>query len=180
MMTRPPATPAESAMVRDAQAALAAWLDASREPNLSTLPGPAEACDDAMPSFPSPLLAHHVPGTAELRGDTVVARAMVTTVAEQDVDRRSEGRFVARQRVRTDLLEWDVVPTDAGWAVCNGLRFGYRGADSLTRWMPEGASLATARALADSIARAYAEVNAGAATGPATPPATGSHAGAGR
>jgi hypothetical protein len=72
-------------------------------------------------------------------------------VAEQDVDRRVPNGFVARQRVRTDVLEWDVIPTDDGWQVCNGIRFGYRGADSLTRWLPEGASILTARVLADSV-----------------------------
>jgi len=89
----------------------------------------------------------------ELRGDTIVGRAEVVTVAEQDLDRRATDRFVARERVRTDVLEWDVLSVDADhWVVCNGLRFGYRGVDSLTTWRPEGASYTTARRLADSIA----------------------------
>jgi hypothetical protein len=88
----------------------------------------------------------------ETRGDTLVGRAEVVTVAEQDVDRRAVDRFVARQRVRSDVLEWDVLPNDDGrWVVCNGLRFGYRGTDSLTTWRPDGASYATARELADSV-----------------------------
>jgi hypothetical protein len=94
----------------------------------------------------------------------VVARASVTTVAEQDVDRRSFERFVARQRVRTDVLEWDVIPTGEGWQVCNGIRFGYRGADSLTSWLPAGTSIATARALADSV-RASSGASRGARQG---------------
>ncbi len=92
--------------------------------------------------------------STEIRGDTVVARVVVTTVAEQDIDRRAQDRFVARTRVRTDVLEWDVVPADDGWMVCNGIRFGYRGADSLTRWIPEGSSYARAKALADSVRKA--------------------------
>lgn len=92
---------------------------------------------------------------SDLRGDTVVARVSVTTVAEQDVDRRAQDRLVARVRVRSDVREWDVVPTDDGWMVCNGIRFGYRGADSLTRWTPEGSSYTRARELADSIRQAH-------------------------
>ena len=92
-----------------------------------------------------------LPATA--RADTVVGRAVVTTVAEQDVDRRHPGYFVARVRVRSDTLEWDVLRTNAGdWVVCNGLRFGLDAPDSLTTWRPDGASAAAARALADSIA----------------------------
>lgn len=51
-------------------------------------------------------------------------------------------------------LERDVRRTDDGWMVCNGIRFGYRGADSLTRWIPEGSSYARAWALADSVRKA--------------------------
>ena len=51
-----------------------------------------------------------------------------------------------------------LIPVDEHrWVVCNGLRFGYRGADSLTSWRPEGSSYATARALADSIHAARPE-----------------------
>jgi len=90
------------------------------------------------------------PGT---RGDTVVGRAVVTTVAERDVDRRHPGHFVARLRVRSDPLEWDVLRSETGrWAVCNGLSFGHTAPDSLVTWRPDGASRAAARALADSIA----------------------------
>jgi hypothetical protein len=88
------------------------------------------------------------------RGDTVVGRAVVTTVADQDNDRIHPGYFVARLRVRSDTLEWDVLRTESGdWVVCNGLRFGLTAPDSLTAWRPAGASAATARALADSLGR---------------------------
>jgi len=145
-----PATPEDSAHTRAAGEALVAWLDAAVERSDSVPTYDVSGCDDPS-AFPSRLLAHYVLKESRLRGDTVVARASVTTVAEQDVDRRSFERFVARQRVRTDLLEWDVIPTGDGWQVCNGIRFGYRGADSLTSWLPEGTSIATARALADSV-----------------------------
>jgi len=86
------------------------------------------------------------------RADTVVARAVVTTVAEQDVDRVHPGHFVARMRVRQDTLEWDILRSRSGDSVvCNGLRFGLTAPDSLTTWRPAGASAAAARALADSI-----------------------------
>lgn len=150
MAFKAPQTAQDSAHAHAAVGALVAWLDASVE-RTDTVPAyDVAGCDEAS-AFPSPLLARYEVMETRLRGDTVVARASVTTVAEQDVDRRSFERFVARQRVRTDVLEWDVIPTGDGWQVCNGIRFGYRGADSLTRWLPEGASIVTARALADSV-----------------------------
>jgi len=90
---------------------------------------------------------------ATTRADTVVGRALVTTVAEQDMDRQHPGWFVARLRVRSDTLEWDLLRAESGeWVVCNGLRFGLAAPDSLTSWRPAGASAASARALADSLA----------------------------
>jgi len=60
---------------------------------------------------------------------------------------------VARLRVRSDTLEWDLLRAESGeWVVCNGLRFGLAAPDSLTSWRPAGASAASARALADSLA----------------------------
>jgi hypothetical protein len=151
-------TTIDSAAVRSAEAALRSFLNASREGS-STHDSLAllTACDDGgnMPYFPTTLLAGYSLLPFDMHGDTVVARASVVTVAEQDVDRRTS-QFTARQRVREDVLEWDVIPTDepGHWIVCNGLRFGYLGADSLTTWRPEGASYQSARALVDSIVRA--------------------------
>ena len=149
----------DSAAVKSAEASLRSFFNASREgsathDSLQTL----TACgdDDGGSSyFPTTLLASYSLLPFDMRGDTVVARASVVTVAEQDVDRRTS-RFTARQRVREDVLEWDVIPTDepGHWVVCNGLRFGYLGADSLTTWRPDGASYRTARALVDSIVKA--------------------------
>ena len=146
---------ASEAELRDAGSALAAYLDASREGSVSaaaldTLAG----CGAERGGYlPSALLAAYTVLPPSGGGDTLVARAVVVTVAEQDADRRLAGRFVARQRVRADTLEWDLVRSGPGasWRVCNGLQFGYVGADSLTTWRPDGASLASARALADSI-----------------------------
>lgn len=147
-------------VARAAELTLRAWLDASREGSrtasaLDTL----GACDDGGGSyFPTTLLANYVILPFESRGDTIVGRAEVVTVAEQDIDRRATNRFVARQRIRQDVLEWDLIPVDAHhWVVCNGLRFGYRGADSLTTWRPDSTSYATARALVDSIVAARPE-----------------------
>ncbi len=147
---------ADSAVLRAAETALAAWLTASRESNATSdaLPPAADAAcgESGAPSFPSMLLADFTLHPFELREGTIVGRAEVVTVAEQDVDRRATDRFVARERVARAVLEWDLVPDDdGGWAVCNGLRFGYRGSDSLTTWRPEGRSYQSARKLADSI-----------------------------
>jgi len=146
-------TPPDSATVVAATEALRQFLDASREGS-STRASLARltACAEGNDSPPGPMLASFelLPSTA--RADTVVGRAVVTTVADQDVDRQHPGYFVARLRVRSDTLEWDVLRSESGdWTVCNGLRFGLTAPDSLTTWRPNGASSAAARALADSV-----------------------------
>lgn len=148
----------DSAAVKSATVALRQFLDASREGSATRDDIQAlTQCDDGGGEafFPSTLLGGYTLLPFDMHGDTVVARASVVTVAEQDVDRRSQG-FTARQRVREDVLEWDVIPTGVPdeWVVCNGLRFGYLGADSLTVWRPDGASHATALQLVDSIIKA--------------------------
>ena len=153
----PPAVvvvPPDSATLREATAALGAFLNASREgsatrDSLRQL----TACPSGDDRSPGPMLATFQLLPPAARADTVVGRAVVTTVAEQDVDRQHPGYFVARLRVRSDTLEWDVLRAESGdWVVCNGLRFGLDAPDSLTAWRPNGASAAAARALADSIA----------------------------
>ncbi len=171
----------DSTVVRAAETALARWLSVSREgaPTATTLHGivpdanGGDCGDGAGSWFPTTLLADFILLPSEIRGDTIVGRAEVTTVAEQDVDRRSLNRFLARQRVQRTVLEWDVIPTDDGqWTICNGLRFGYRGADSVTTWRPEGSSYQTARALADSVfaARQSAPIAAPSASSPHSSP----------
>ncbi len=147
--------------VREAERALSSWLSAAREVKETGEAGAGgmsalaadPACDDGGGSwFPTTLLADFVLLPSETRGDTVVGRAEVVTVAEQDIDRQARDRFVARQRIQRAVLEWDVVPAENGsWAICNGLRFGYRGSDSLTTWRPVGSSYQTARQLAESL-----------------------------
>jgi hypothetical protein len=147
-------TPPDSATMRAATYALGRFLDASREgsPTHSALAS-LTACASGDDAVPGPMLATFALLPPVARADTVVGRAVVTTVAEQDVDRQHPGYFVARQRVRSDTLEWDVLRSESGdWVVCNGLRFGLTAPDSLTTWRPNGASASAARALADSIA----------------------------
>lgn len=148
----------DSTAVRSAEIAFRHFLDASREGSAThdSLAALIACGDDNGTSyFPTTLLAGYSLLPFDMHGDTVVARASVVTVAEQDVDHRNNG-FTARQRVREDLLEWDVIPTGEPdrWVVCNGLRFGYLGADSLTVWRPEGASYTTAMQLVDSVMKA--------------------------
>lgn len=148
--------PADSAQTLRAHATLGAYLDASREGSstraaLDTLAGCQSAEGGGF--SPTSMLAAYELVDAEMRGDTLVGRAVVTTVAEVDGDRRRAGHFVASQRVRSDTLEWDVLPgADGRWVVCNGLQFGFAAPDSLTTWRPAGASYASAHALAESIA----------------------------
>ncbi len=151
-----PVAPADSERVALAETAFLQWLASSAEPGATANAGMSESntpvshCNDGG-SFPTPLLATWQLLPSQMRGDTVVVHAIVTTVGEQDEDRREAHRFTARQRVRTDILEWDMIETADGWMVCNGIQFGYVGADSLTSWLPSGTSIATARGIADSL-----------------------------
>ena len=146
-------TPPDSSALRIGGEVLAKFLDASREGSMTPDSLPAlTACPGGSEPAQGPMLATFELLAPSSRADTVVGRAVVTTVAEQDVDRLHHGYFVARMRVRRDTLEWDVLRTGSGdWVVCNGLRFGLTAPDSMTAWRPAGASAAAARALADSI-----------------------------
>lgn len=152
------ASPTDIPNAAAAERVLREYLDASRESNADrTTVDALSACgDEGQAFFPTTLLAGYTLLPFETRGDTIVGRAEVVTVAEQDIDRRSDG-FTARERIQRYTFEWDVIPTsDGAFMVCNGVRFGYFGADSLTTWRPEGSSYATARRLADSISRTMA------------------------
>ncbi|HEX6049892.1 MAG TPA: hypothetical protein VFZ21_11515, partial [Gemmatimonadaceae bacterium] len=131
---------ADSTTIASATATLAAFLEASREGSttrselarLGACPG-----SDPTSAVAGPMLAAYELLPSRARADTVIGRAVVTTVAEQDVDRRHPGYFVARVRVRADTLEWDLVPAgDGAWVVCHGLSFGLTAPDSLTEWRP--------------------------------------------
>jgi hypothetical protein len=152
------AAPPDSTDVQAAEGALAAFLDASREGSTTRSQLPSlTSCGAGAAASAGPMLARFELLAPSFRGDTIVGRAVVTTVADQDVDRIHPGYFVARLRVRSDTLEWDVLRGDAGdWVVCNGLHFGLAAPDSLTAWRPAGASAVLARALADSIGRTRA------------------------
>jgi hypothetical protein len=151
----PVRAPAPAADLRAAERALADYLEASREGTttagaLDTLLG----CD-AKGAFvlPIALLAAYRVLPASGAGDTLLGRAVVVTVAEQRMDRRNRDRYLARQRVEEDTLEWDLVRGEdgVGWQVCNGIQFGFHEPEEATTWFPLGASRASARRLADSI-----------------------------
>jgi len=146
-------TPPDSTALLTATTVLGEFLEASREGSAThDRLGPLTACPGGEAAAQGPMLATFELLSPSSRADTIVARAVVTTVAEQDVDRIHPGYFVARMRVRRDTLEWDVLRSESGdWVVCNGLRFGLTAPDSLTTWRPNGASAAAARALADSL-----------------------------
>jgi len=147
-------TPPDSATMRAATDALRQFLEASREGSMTRASlARLTACPWGSDAAPGPMLAAFALLPSIARADTVVGRAVVTTVAEQDVDRQHPGYFVARMRLRSDTLEWDLLRSPSGdWTVCNGLQFGLTAPDSLTTWRPAGASISRARALADSVA----------------------------
>jgi hypothetical protein len=150
----PPVRAASPGDLGAAERALAAYLDASRDgsptaPALDTLLG----CD-ARGAFvlPITLLGAYRVLPASGAGDTLLGRAVVVTVAEQRADRRNRDRYLGRQRLEVDTLEWDLVRgEDGGWQVCNGIQFGFHEPEDATTWFPLGASRASARRLADSV-----------------------------
>ena len=94
--------------------------------------------------------------SSQLRGDTVDASAVATTVAEETGDMKAADRRVATQRIEQDTLHWSMVRDKQGrWGVCGiskeGYDFGTNGTDRNTRWEPAGASRQTMLQLADSI-----------------------------
>lgn len=91
-----------------------------------------------------------------LRGDSALATAVITTVADQ-VDR---GRgWVATPRIETDTAHWQMARSRDGerrWLVCGDAveGFGVLMVGREVRWRPATASARTARAAVDSIRRA--------------------------
>ena len=141
-----------------AMAALARFLGSSVA---GSGPGPEVLADlldcglTAEADLPAELLADFTITGRSGADDTVVVRARVLTVAEQDRARPPRARearpaaaarpFRATERLREGEWEWDVVRGDDGrWRVCAGPRFGLVAPDSLTTWSPDGASSATA------------------------------------
>jgi hypothetical protein len=146
------------AVSRPAARALAAYLDASRDGSPTAATRDTLLGCGARGAFvlPIAMLGGYRVLPTRGTGDTLLGRAVVVTVAEQRADRRSRGRFLARQRVEVDTVEWDLVRDATGsWRVCNGLQFGFHVPDDRTTWFPSGASYATARRLADSVYRAW-------------------------
>jgi hypothetical protein len=144
--------------VRDAEHAFMGFLNASRDgySGARIVWDTIMGCDPPKePAFPLTMLARFSVLPSGMRGDTVVASAAVVSVAEQNEDERRPGRYIAMQRVRTDTLEWDVVPDQASgrWLVCNGIQFGFVGSDSLTIWRGQATSALMARELAARLFR---------------------------
>ena len=145
----PPGDPAVAALDRYLALSLADAPEGGTAPDaLAALLG----CEMPFePELPAELLAAYAISGRGRRGDTVVVRARVLTVAEQDRGRGDPARLVATQRVRPGEWEWDLVEQDGAWRVCTGPRFGFVGEPAGTTWRTEGASLETARALAATV-----------------------------
>jgi hypothetical protein len=155
----PPASVPDAATAARAESTLVAFLAASRtgHRDVAALDTLARCGSEAEAYLPASFLASYVLLPPERRGTTLIGRAVVTTVGETDRHPRAPGRFLARVRLRTDTLEWDVVADASNrLAICNGLQFAEATPDSLTEWRPPGVSAATVQALADSVQRAAA------------------------
>jgi hypothetical protein len=93
-------------------------------------------------------------------GDDMIARAEVTSVAEQHLDTIAANRTVVLARIRADTLEWRMSqrPLGAQWRVCgfatNGYDLGSYGRPELIRYLPADMNRAKLLAEADSIERA--------------------------
>lgn len=145
----PPGDPAVAALDRYLALSLADVPGSDAAPGeLAALLG----CDMPFePELPAELLAAYTVSGFGRRGDTIIVRARVLTVAEQDRARGDPARLTASQRVRQGEWEWDLVEQDGAWRVCTGPRFGFVGDPAATTWRTEGASLTTAFELAAQV-----------------------------
>ena len=125
--------------------------------SVSAEPDSLFACDQFGSGNPELVLAKHRLLGSEMRGDTVVVRAAVVSVAQV---RLKEDGYEVEQGIRDDTLSWSVIknPSTDRWGICGFSREGpdflrIQYLDSRTTWRG-GATLQSVQRLADSIAMA--------------------------
>jgi hypothetical protein len=96
----------------------------------------------------------------EKHGDTLVARAQVTSVAEQKEDSATTPRFVVYARVKSEMLHWPMVLDSVSrtWKVCGfseeGYDLGGYGLSTNTRFVPDNETRQSLLARVDSLRKA--------------------------
>jgi hypothetical protein len=117
-----------------------------------------EICESAA-TYPLLALAQYRVLGSEMRGDTALVEAEVSSVATLDQHPHAADRYVISQGVRTDTLHFPLLRAGAtpAWRICGYARefidfFGPNDLeDSTVEWRPKGASWQTLRAAVDSV-----------------------------
>lgn len=140
-----------------ATAALTAFLQASLVTSAISVPDSLSACDIEAPAEYGWALAGFRLLDVKVYGDSAIGRVEVTSVAKEQQDTFAD-RYVAVEGVARDTLEWTLLRRShrGSWGVCgygnSEVDFISLRPDTIVRWQPSGASVATALKLADSIA----------------------------
>jgi hypothetical protein len=143
------------ARVPDAERRLAMFLEGSQSGS-SSGPDSLWSCHpDGMTDRYLTLATSRVLDSSQ-QGDTVIARAEVTTVASEVGDPKVAYRYVTTVRTRTDTMEWKMTRDSTGkWGVCDyplqRVGFGNYGNDAHTTWKPAGYTWSRVERIADSI-----------------------------
>ncbi|HEX8210555.1 MAG TPA: hypothetical protein VF584_10300 [Longimicrobium sp.] len=117
-----------------------------------------EICESAA-TYPLLALAQYRVLGSEMRGDTALVEAEVSSVATLVQHPRVADRYVISRGVRTDTLHFALLRagTTPGWQICGYARefidfFGPNDLDDSTvEWRPRGASWQTLRTAVDSM-----------------------------
>lgn len=117
-----------------------------------------EICESAA-TYPLLALAWYRVLGSEMRGDTALVEAEVSSVATLDQHPHAADRYVIKQGIRKDTLHFALLRAGAtpGWQICGYARefidfFGPNDLDDSTvEWRPKGASWQTLRVAVDSM-----------------------------
>jgi len=113
---------------------------------------------DELPERHLALATFRVLGAAS-SGDSALASAEVTSVAEESLDTVAAISYVTTVRTRVDTLQWEMTRSvkNGQWGVCgfsrNGADFRIYGTDRQTRWIPPGNSWAAVKITAQKLQR---------------------------
>jgi hypothetical protein len=117
-----------------------------------------EICESAA-TYPLLALAQYRVLGSEMRGDTALVEAEVSSVATLEQHPHAADRYVISQGGRTDTLHFALLRAGAtaGWRICGYARefidfFGPHDLENSTvEWRPKGASWLTLRTAVDSV-----------------------------
>ena len=158
---RAEAEPAQSAKVgiADAEESVRQYLENAVYTRVPEEEAAGEEICESAATYPLLALAKYRVLGSEMRGDTALVEAEVTSVATLDQHPHAADRYVIAQGGRTDTLHFALLRAGAtpGWRICGYARefidfFGPNDLeDSTVEWRPNRASWQTLRTAVDSV-----------------------------